>query len=121
MKEGTYLPPERIAFSNLEAFGDYDPAVSKDDRFLIFSSPRPPAPAHQADLFLVRRKDAGWSEPVDLRLSVSPDVYGAEARPDPAERTLFFTNARKLPSDRGSDEHAIVIHSWQVELPPQSE
>ncbi len=121
MKEGTYLPAERVAFSNLEAFGDYDPAVSKDDRFLIFSSPRPPAPVHQADLFIVRRTNGGWSEPVDLRLSVSPDVYGTEARLDPAERMLFFTNARKLPSDSGADEHAVVIHSWQVALPAQSE
>ena len=121
MKAGAFLPPERVAFSNLEAFGDYDPAVSKDDRFLIFSSPRPPAPAHQADLFIVRRTNGGWSEPVDLRLSVSPDVYATEARLDPAERTLFFTNARKLPTDRGADEHAIVIHSWQVALPAPSE
>ncbi|HEY2782624.1 MAG TPA: hypothetical protein VGI90_17715 [Steroidobacteraceae bacterium] len=117
MKNGAYLPPERVAFSNLDAFGDYDPAVSKDDQFMIFSSPRPPAPAHQTDLFLVRRKNGGWSEPEDLRLSVGPEVHGTEARLDPAERTLFFTNARKLPSDKGADEHAIVIHSWQVALP----
>jgi Tol biopolymer transport system component len=117
MKNGAYLQPERVAFSNLDAYGDYDPAVSKDDQFIIFSSPRAPAPPHQADLFLVRRKNGAWSEPEDLRLSLGADVFGTEARLDPAERTLFFTNARKLPSDKGADEHTIVIHSWQVSLP----
>jgi hypothetical protein len=111
--------PQRVASSNLELFGDYDPAVSKDEEFLIFSSPRPPAPAHQTDLFIVHRKGGEWSEPIDLRESVAPDVYGTEARLDPREKTLFFTNARKLPDDRGADEHAIVIHSWEVSLPEE--
>jgi hypothetical protein len=119
MKDGAYQAPERVAFSNLHAFGDYDPAVSKDDQFMVFSSPRPPAPPHQTDLFIVRRNNGAWSEPQDLRQSVGAEVYGTEARLDPAERTLFFTNARKLPGDKGADEHAFVIHSWQVALPAQ--
>jgi hypothetical protein len=117
MKNGDYLPPQRVAFSNLEAFGDYDPAVSKDGQFLIFSSPRPPAPPHQADLFIIYRKHDGWSEPVDLRLSMAPDVYGTEARLDPTEKTLYFTNASKLPGEQGADKPTFVVHSWQVSLP----
>lgn len=117
MQNGRYSAPEQVSFSNLDEFGDYDPAVSKDDRFVIFSSPRPPAPAHQADLFIAYRKNGAWSAPIDLRLKLSPDVYGTEARLDPKERTLFFTNARKLPTDQSADEHAVFIHSWQVALP----
>jgi hypothetical protein len=120
MKNGAYEPPQRVTFSNLESFGDFDPAVSKDEQFLIFSSPRPPAPAHQTDLFIVYRKGGEWSEPVDLRQG-APDVYGTEARLDPREKTLFFTNARKLPSDRVTDEHTIVIHSWEVALPARGD
>lgn len=117
MKNGAYLAPERVAFSNLDAFGDYDPAVSKDDQFLIFSSPRPPAPAKTTDLFIVYRKHGGWSEPIDLRTSLGPDVYGVEARLDPRGKTLYFINGRKLPGDSGSDEQKRVIHSWAVSLP----
>jgi hypothetical protein len=116
MQGGVYLPPERVAFSNLDAYGDFDPAVSKDDRFMIFSSPRPPAPPHQTDLFIVYRNGGGWSEPVDLSSSISPDVHGTEARLDPKQKILFFTNARKLPGDRAGDKE-IVIHSWSVALP----
>jgi Tol biopolymer transport system component len=115
MKNGVYESPQRVAFSNLEAFGDFDPAVSKDDRFLIFSSPRPPAPAHQSDLFIVYRRGGEWSEPMDLRESEGADVYGVEARLDPLENTLYFTNGRKLPSD-SADDKTRVVHSWKVSL-----
>jgi Tol biopolymer transport system component len=114
MKNGSYAIPERVSFSNLQ-FGDYDPAVSRDDRFIIFSSGRPPA--HRTDLFIVYRKNGQWSEPQDLSETLSPDVYGTEARLDPKERTLFFTNTRKLPTDHSADEKAYFIHSWEVALP----
>jgi hypothetical protein len=116
MKGGTYQSPQRVSFSNLEPFGDFDPAVSKGEKFLIFSSARPPALAHKADLFIVYRKGDGWSEPIDLRESMGADVYGVEARLDPQEKTLYFISGRKLPSD-SADQQARVVHSWQVSLP----
>jgi WD40-like Beta Propeller Repeat len=118
MRNGTYQPPQRVSFSNLEAFGDFDPAVSKDDQFLIFSSPRPPALAHKADLFIVYRKGGEWSEPIDLRERMGADVYGVEARLDPRGTTLYFINGRKLPSD-SADEQTRVVHSWEVSLPQE--
>jgi hypothetical protein len=117
MKNGAYLSPERVAFSNLDAFGDYDPAVSKDDQFLIFSSPRPPAPEKTADLFIVYRQHGEWSQPIDLRTLLGPDVYGVEARLDPRGKTLYFINGRKLPSDGAADDKKRVVHSWAVALP----
>lgn len=116
MKKRAYELPQQVSFSNLEAFGDFDPAVSKNEQFLIFSSPRPPAPTHQTDLFIVYRKHGEWSQPIDLRESVGPDVYGTEARLDPRGKILFFSNTRRLPSDHGADEHAIIVHSWEVPL-----
>jgi Tol biopolymer transport system component len=116
MKNGGYEPPQRVSFSNLEAFGDFDPAVSKDDRFMVFSSPRPPALEHKSDLFIVYRKGGEWSEPIDLRERMGADVYGVEARLDPQEKTLYFINGRKLPGD-SVDEQTRVVHSWEVALP----
>lgn len=113
---GTYQSPQRVSFSNLDAYGDFDPAVSKGDQFLIFSSPRPPSLAHKSDLFIVHRKHGEWSEPIDLRESMGADVYGVEARLAPDEKTLYFINGRKLPSD-SPDENVRVTHSWEVTLP----
>jgi hypothetical protein len=120
MKNGSYEVPQRVAFSKLDAFGDYDPAVSKDDQFLIFSSPRPPAPDKKADLFIVYRKKGKWSEPMDLRARLGADVYGVEARLDPRGRTLYFINGRKLPGD-STDEQTRVVHSWEVALPARKD
>ena len=116
--DGQYLTPERVSFSNLDAYGDFDPAVAKDGSFLIFSSPRPPSLPHRSDLFLVYRTQRGWSEPVDLRSLLCEDVYGVEARLSPDERTLYFTNGRRLPSDPPeSPDNPRVQHTWQVDLP----
>jgi hypothetical protein len=120
MKNGNYESPQRVAFSNLDAFGDYDPAVSKDDQFLIFSSPRPPAPDKKADLFIVYRKLGKWSEPIDLRSSLGAEVYGVEARLDPRGKTLYFINGRKLRGD-STDEQTRVVHSWEVALPARKD
>lgn len=115
--KGHYLAPERVSFSNLDAYGDFDPAVAKDGSFLIFSSPRPPSLPHRSDLFIVYRTQRGWSEPVDLRSLLCEDVFGVEARLSPDEKTLYFTNGRRLPSDPPqSPDHPYVQHTWQVDL-----
>jgi hypothetical protein len=116
MHAGQYSIPERVSFSDLDGYGDFDPAIAKDERFMIFSSARPPAPPHQTDLFIVHRENDKWSDPVDLRLVLSDDVYGTEARLAPDEKTLFFTNARKLSSDYSADDKAVFVHTWEVRL-----
>ncbi len=104
-RDGRYEAPVRAAFSNT-AYGDYDPAVAPDESFLIFSSPRPPAP-HATDLFIVFRTASGWSDPVDLRTVLSSEVHGVEARLSPDLKTLYFTGAR--PASSGGDPNTRVI------------
>jgi Tol biopolymer transport system component len=117
MTHGEYAEPERVSFSNLAAYGDFDPVVAPDGSFLIFSSPRPPSVPHRSDLFIVYRKEQGWAEPVDLAQALSPNVYGVEARLSPDRKTLYFTNGRRLSSDPSeSAEHPYVQHTWQVDL-----
>ena len=117
MTNDKYADPERVSFSNLAAYGDFDPVVAPDGSFLIFSSPRPPSPPHRSDLFIVYREGQGWSKPVDLADVISPDVYGVEARLSPDRKTLYFTNSRRLASDPPeSTENPYVQHTWQVDL-----
>ena len=104
-RHGHYDPPVRAPFSNT-TYGDYDPAVAADESFLIFSSPRPPAP-HATDLFIVFRTAAGWSDPIDLRSVLSSDVSGVEARLSPDHQTLYFTGPR--PPSAGGDPHSRPI------------
>jgi len=110
-KNGKYETAIRGSFC-LEKYGDYDPAVAPDESFLIFSSPRPPAPAKTANLFIVFRTANGWGEPIDLREALSDKVFGVEARLSPDLKTLYFTNqinkdGVKVPTDS---------YIWQVDI-----
>jgi hypothetical protein len=114
--KGDYAAPERVSFSNLDGFGDFDPAVARDASFLIFSSSRPPSLPHRSDLFIVYRTHDAWSSPVDLRSLLTDDVFGVEARLSPHEKTLYFTNTRRLaPDPPESPEHPFVQHTWEVD------
>ena len=109
-KNGEYQTPVRASFC-IDKYGDYDPVVAPDESFLIFSSPRPPAPK-STDLFIVFRTPTGWSEPIDLRQAVSDKVFGVEARLSPDLKTLYFTNqinkeGVKVPTD---------TYIWQVDI-----
>lgn len=88
---GQYQTPVLADFSKTP-YGDFDPAVAPDESYLIFSSGRPPAPK-TSDLFIIFRTGGGWSEPLDLRNAISPDVHGVEARLSPDGNTLYFEHA----------------------------
>ncbi|HXE31411.1 MAG TPA: hypothetical protein VN515_06380 [Terriglobales bacterium] len=88
---GHYQTPVLASFSKTP-YGDFDPAVAPDESYLIFSSGRPPAPK-TSDLFIIFRTGGAWSEPLDLRTAISPDVHGVEARLSPDGNTLYFEHA----------------------------
>lgn len=111
MKNGQYATPVLAPFSD-PVHGEFDPAVAADESFVIFCSPRPPAPPHTSDLFIVFRTSGGWSAPLDLRTVLGPGVYGIEARLSPNGKTLYFAN------DRGPGGISIPKHRfvWQADL-----
>jgi WD40-like Beta Propeller Repeat len=111
-KDQRYLSPIQLRFSQLPQ-GDYDPAVAADERFIIFSSPGPPA-SNGSDLFITRKTLSGWSTREDLRQSLSPDVYGIEARLSPDGKTLFFTNNH---DPNGNEAAGNTRHTWSIKLP----
>lgn len=110
-KHGEYQTPVRPSFS-VDAYGDVDPVVAPDESFLIFSSGRPPALPHTADLFIVFRTPKGWSEPLDLRQLISDKVFGVEARLSPDLKTLYFSNQRNAAGVTVNTEQYI----WQVDI-----
>lgn len=111
MDHGQYSAPVLVPFSDA-AHGEFDPAVAPDESFVIFCSPRPPAPPHTTDLFITFRGANGWSAPLDLRSALGPAVYGIEARLSPDARTLYFSNDRG-PAGVPVPQHRFV---WQVDL-----
>jgi Tol biopolymer transport system component len=110
-KNGKYETPVRPSFS-VDQYGDVDPAVAPDESFLIFSSGRPPALPHTADLFIVFLTPNGWSEPIDLRQAISDKVFGVEARLSPDLKTLYFSNQRNAAGVTVDTDQYI----WQVDI-----
>jgi WD40-like Beta Propeller Repeat len=110
MKHGQFEAPVRASFSD-DGYGDYDPAVAPDESYMIFSSGRPPAP-HVTDLFIVFRTAGGWGEPIDLRMALSENVYGIEARLSPDGETLYFSNSRNASGVKVPDARYV----WQASL-----
>ena len=111
-RNGKYEQPTPSSFS-MSSYGDVDPAVAPNESFLVFSSGRPPAAPHTADLFIVFRTPNGWSEPIDLRLALSSDkVFGVEARLSPDLKTLYFCNQRNAAGVTMPTEQYI----WQVDI-----
>ena len=110
-KNGKFETPVRPSFS-VDAYGDVDPVVAPDESFLIFSSGRPPALPHTADLFIVFRTPGGWSEPLDLRLLISNNVFGVEARLSPDLKTLYFSNQRNAAGVTVNTDQ----YMWQADI-----
>jgi Tol biopolymer transport system component len=109
---GCFASPTPASFTD-DRYSDFDPAVSPDESFVIFSSGRPPA-INGSDLFIVFRKGQRWEEPVDLKTTLSPNVAGIEARLSPDARTLYFVNSQ-APSGQ-SEKNARYL--WKVDLTP---
>ncbi len=110
LRNGQFDKPVPVPFTDAR-YGDYDPAVSPHETFVIFSSDRPPAPKG-GDLFISFRKGIAWSTPTDLREAISPNVYGFEARLSPDAKTLYFVNSR-APSGAIVETERYL---WQVDL-----
>jgi len=111
MRNGKFEQPVPASFT-IAKYGDFDPAVSPDESFIIFCSPRPPAPPHTADLFIVFKTDKGWTDPIDLRSVLSDEVYGVEARLSPDGKILYFSNSRNASGVK--DPNGSYI--WKVDI-----
>lgn len=108
---GHFAAPAPASFTD-ERYGDYDPAVSPDETFIIFASGRPPTPPKANDLFIVFRNGTVWGDPIDLRTALSPDVYGFEARLSPDAKSLYFVNSRS-PSGQTDATRRFL---WKIDL-----
>ena len=101
---GRYQAPQALPFSD-GVTGDFDPAVSPDQSYLVFSSQRAPATAAGSELFIAFARGDGWSAPQPL------GVAGIEARLSPDRSTLYYN----APDRR---VHAFALAAWLARHAP---
>lgn len=97
IRNGTYQQARPMPFSTGE-WGDSDPVIAPDQSFFLFSSDRPPTPAHGSDVFIVFRDSSGqWGEPIDLGPVVNDPSGINELRLGADGHTLYFSSNRVVP------------------------
>ena len=75
-----------------------DPAISSDDRFIVFDADGPTA--GDADLYISCRTADGWTPPSRLAEPVSSTFQEGDPAISADGRTLYFFSERRPPSDR---------------------
>jgi Tol biopolymer transport system component len=99
--KGKWSKPEVVPFSG--QYSDYDPIFSHDGAKLFFVSNRPltgtGAPKKDYDIWVVEKRENGWSAPVNLGAPVNSDTD--EFYPSVAtDGTIYFSSVR--PGGKGS-------------------
>ena len=75
-----------------------DPAISSDDRFIVFDADGPTA--GDADLYISCRTADGWAPPSRLAEPVSSSFQEGDPAISADGRTLYFFSERRPPSDK---------------------
>jgi hypothetical protein len=86
---GVYTSSSLAPFSDM-GYADFDPTIAPDGSFVIFTSTRPPVPAHQSALFISFRRGAGWTVPRDMGTAIDPAGDAVEARLSPDTKKLYY-------------------------------
>ena len=75
---------------------DRDPAIDPDERYLVFSSDRPPiADGDYGNLYVsFRTADGGWSAPVELGDGVNSEATDNRPSLSASGDILFFASKR---------------------------
>jgi Tol biopolymer transport system component len=113
-RNGQYEQPLLVSFTVADSVGDFDPAVSADESFIVFVSGRSP----KGNLFIVFRENGQWGIPVSLGEAVNRNTGGAEPRLSPDHHTLYFsshyTQATTYPVDPTSVRLKLKDSEWDT-------
>ena len=108
-KDGAWCRIEALPFSQAR-YRDVSPSLSADGKQLFFTSCRPATPDGKTgayNMWLVERREEGWSEP---RLLAPEIASGKDGRPFfPVEGVLYFGSWRA-----GSVKGSNIFHTQQV-------
>lgn len=97
IKTGTgYLPPQSVSPNINTAYMDGGPAIAPDERYLVFSSDRPPlAEGDFGNLYVsFRNADGSWAAPVSLGDTVNSNATDNSPALSPRGDILFFASKR---------------------------
>ena len=91
--EGHYAEPENLGDSLNTRAEEYEPWISPDERYLIFSAVGRPAGAGGFDLFVSERRDGVWQRARSLKsINTAKGEFNQSVSPD--GQYLYFSSTR---------------------------
>lgn len=93
-EHGAYTAPVNLGDSINTKFGEVEPWISPDERYLIFSAGGRAEGKGGLDLYISVRTGDAWSAARPLGHGINSPAYDFNPSVSPDGRTLFFTSAR---------------------------
>jgi len=90
-KNGSYLPLVPLSFND-KKISDFDPVVSTDERFIIFTSNSRKG-LGLSDLWVSFKKDGKWTEPVNMGDKVNSRAIEGNPCLSRDNKTLYFSSS----------------------------
>lgn len=100
---GNYLPAEKLPGNINSTYAEWDPYVSPDESFLIFTSPRSDGYG-SGDLYIsFRQKDGSWEQPKNMGNKINSNSQDYCPNFSPDGKYFFFTSYKSKPLAKVSD------------------
>ena len=93
-ENGRYTVPVNLGDSINTGFGEVEPWVSPDERYLIFSAGGRADGKGGLDLYVSFRRDGIWSSARALGHGINSEAWDFNPSVSPDGRTFYFTSAR---------------------------
>ena len=92
--DGRYTPPVNLGDSINTKFGEVEPWIAPDERYLIFSAGGRADGKGGLDLYISVRRDGVWSAARPLGHGINSEAWDFNPSVSPDGRTFFFTSTR---------------------------
>ena len=94
MKDGKFSKPVNLGKEINSDMNEYDPNISSDGKYLVFSSYRKKEPLGRSDIYICEWKNGNWSKPVNAGALVNTKDEETSPVFSPDNQYLYFSSNR---------------------------
>jgi hypothetical protein len=112
-KNGQWQNPVAVSELNTKDFSESNVAVSRNGKYLVFLSNRTGAYGTY-DLFLSKKTENGWSNPVNLGSKINTNAMEYQPRFSLDNKTLYFTRSVFTEGKRQGKDEVLKVEIGEV-------
>ncbi len=100
-KDGTWTRGTNMGRPINSEEHEAEPHITRDGLTLYFASTRPGGHGEEADIYVSRKVDGAWSEPVNLGPPINTELEEHQAFLSPDQETIYFTRDKSAKGHPG--------------------